>query len=294
MGATDPHDTHGLGYGSVDGDPNAAVLLDAMDATATWEATRQLRAWERERLALAPGQRLLDVGCGLGDAALAFAADLGAAGEIVGVDASAEMVHGARARAASVRCLTRFVVGDAMALDEPDRSFDAVRSERTLQWLADPAAAVAEMARVVRPGGRVSLIDTDWSSFAIDVGDHELAASVRDTMQVERSRPSHVGRRLGELAGSAGLAVVAATSATQTWTEWDPDRSPAPTGCFSMRSLADDVVDAGRLGRDEIDRFVSTIEEAARRGRFRMHLTMHAVVALGRVEERGAAPTPPT
>ena len=62
-------DTHGLGYGRVDDDPNAAVLLDAMDATGRWAATRRLRAWEREQLRLTPGERLLDVGCGLGDGA---------------------------------------------------------------------------------------------------------------------------------------------------------------------------------------------------------------------------------
>lgn len=279
MGAGDQHDTHGLGYESVDDDPNAAVLLNTMDATAAWEATQQLRAWERVQLALAPGERLLDVGCGLGDAALALAADLGTDGEIVGIDASAEMVRGARARASTAPCRTRFVVGDACALDEPDGSFDAVRSERTLQWLADPAAGVLEMTRVVRPDGRVSLIDTDWSSFAIDVGDADLAARVHDTMQVERRRPSHVGRRLADLARGAGLVVLAETDATHTWTSWDPDRSPAPAGCFSMRSLADDLVDADQLAPADIDRFVATIEDAARRGRFRMHLTMHAVVA---------------
>ncbi len=279
MGAGDQHDTHGLGYESVDDDPNAAVLLNTMDATAAWEATQQLRAWERVQLALAPGERLLDVGCGLGDAALALAADLGADGEIVGIDASAEMVRGARARAAAAQCRTRFVVGDAAALDEPDGSFDAVRSERTLQWLAAPAAAVAEMARVVRPGGRVSLIDTDWSSFAIDVGDADLAARVRGAMQVERRRPSHVGRRLAGLVRGAGLVMIAETGATHTWTSWDPDRSAAPAGCFSMRSLADDLVDADQLAPGDIDRFVATVEDAARAGRFRMHLTMHAVVA---------------
>ncbi len=279
MGAGDQRDTHALGYESVDDDPNAAVLLHTMDATATWEATRQLRAWERVQLALTPGERLLDVGCGLGDAALALAADVGADGEIVGIDASAEMVRGACVRASTAPCRTRFVVGDAGALDEPDGSFDAIRSERTLQWITDPAAAVAEIARVTRPGGRVSLIDTDWSSFAIDVGDPVLAARVHDTMQVERRRPSHVGRRLGELVRGAGLVVLAETTAAHTWTHWDPDRSPAPAGCFSMRSLAGDLVDADQLATADIDRFVATIEDAARRGRFRMHLTMHAVVA---------------
>ena len=97
----------------------------------------------------------------------------------------------------------RFSVRDAAALDEPDDSFDAVRSERTLQWLPDPRAAVAEMSRVARPGGQVSLIDSDWSTFAIDIDDDDIAARVRVTMRVERARPSHVGGRLAELASRA-------------------------------------------------------------------------------------------
>ena len=158
-------DTHGLGYERVDADPNVAVLLATMDTTVGWEATRQLRAWERQQLSLHDGQRLLDVGCGLGDAALALAADLGVEGEVVGVDASRGDDAGARSRARATRCRMRFVVGDACALDEPDDSFDVVRSERTLQWLTSPEVAVAEMARVLRPGGLVSLVDTDWSTF---------------------------------------------------------------------------------------------------------------------------------
>ena len=157
-------DTHGLGYELVDDDPNVSVLLATMDTTSKWEATLRLRLWERSELGLGSGQRLLDVGCGLGEAALALADDLGVDGEVVGVDVSAEMLHVARSKAGGARCRVRFTVGDACSLVEPDDSFDVVRSERTLQWLADPSAAVAEMARVVRPGGRVSLIDTDWST----------------------------------------------------------------------------------------------------------------------------------
>ena len=148
-------ETHGLGYERVDDDPNVEVLLGAMDATAGWTATRQLRAWERHQLRLRPGQSLLDVGGGLGDAALALAADLGTDGEVVGVDASAEMVLGAQVRARTAPGRVRFKVGDALNLDEPDDSFDVVRCERTLQWLLDPMAAMAEMVRVVRPGGLI-------------------------------------------------------------------------------------------------------------------------------------------
>jgi SAM-dependent methyltransferase len=272
-------ETHGLGYERVDSDPNASVLLATIDATARWPATAELRAWEQGQLGLRPGHRLLDVGCGLGDAGIALAPDLGDDGELVGVDVSSRMIDAARSRADDMRCRVRFSVGDAAALDEPDDSFDAVRSERTLQWVRDPRSAVAAMSRVARPGGQVSLIDSDWSTFAIYIDDADVAARVRESMRVERARPSHVGGRLAQLARACGLEPVAHTSATQTWTEWDPDSSPAPDGCFSMTSLADDLIETGTLAVDARDDFVERIHQAAREGRFTMALTMFAVIA---------------
>jgi len=273
-------DTHGLGYRRVEDDPNVDVLIATMRETARWDATRRLRAWERAHLGLAHGQRLLDVGCGLGEAALGLGQDLGEGGEVVGIDRSERMLRVARSSAGAARCRVRFTVGDACALDDPDDSFDAARSERMLQWLAEPEVAVAEMVRVVRPGGRISLIDTDWSTFTIQVGDDAIEALVRDGMRTERHRASNVGRRLHDLGVGAGCLPLASTVATQTWMRWDPDESPAPPGCFSMESLADDLVAAGRLATADRGRFVSTIHDAARRGQFSMSLTMFGVVAV--------------
>ena len=272
-------DAYRLGYALVDGDEHVPVLLRTMDATSSWDATVELRAFERQQLRLAEGDRLLDVGCGLGDAAIALAADLGTSGEIVGIDKSTEMLLVARERARALTCSTRFSAGDALALEEPDASYDAVRSERTLQWLADPQAAVDGMARTLRPGGRLALIDTDWSTFRLDVGDPNIGLAVENALRVERRRPSNVGSHLEDLVRSAGLTSVVTAASTQLWTMWDPGTSPAPVGCFSMRSLGDDLVDAGELDRHDVDRFVAVVEDAARANQFSMSLTMFAAVA---------------
>ena len=276
----DPSDPYGLGYRDVDGDPHTAVLVSNMDATAEWQATQRLRAWERQHLGLVDGERLLDVGCGLGDAAISLAGDLGTTGELVGVDASAAMLEVARQRSSEAPCAVRFLVGDARSLELADDSFDAVRSERTLQWVPDPEIVVAGFARVLRSGGRLSLIDTDWSTLRLDVGDPAITKVVRDGLRVERNRPSNVGRRLAELAEAAGLEVTMKTTDTHTWTRWNPDESPAPDGCFSMTSLAEDLVETGELESGAVRRFVETIHQAARSQRFAMSLTMHAVIAV--------------
>jgi hypothetical protein len=88
--------------------------------------------------------------------------------------------------------------------------------------LANPAAVVAEMARMVRPTGRRSLIDTDWSTFAIDVDD-DLAARVRNATWAERGRRPNIGRRLHDFVRAVGIEPVASTEATQIWPSWNSD-----------------------------------------------------------------------
>ncbi|HEU5149802.1 MAG TPA: methyltransferase domain-containing protein [Iamia sp.] len=268
-----------MGYGRVDDEGDGvAGLVAGMDATSGWPATQRLRGWERGWLLLRAGERLLDVGCGTGEAARALAEDLGPGGEVLGVDVSEEMLAVARRRAAGAATI-RFEVGDAQGLDLPDGGFDAVRSERTLQWVADPGAAVAEMARVLRPSGRLVLIDTDWSTLTLEAGDDAVTAAVREGLRAERARPANVGRRLGALAREAGLDVVAETRAEQVWTDWDPDVEPAPAGCVPLGDLADDLVATGHLPAGSAAGFVATVQAAAREGRFRMALTMFGVAA---------------
>jgi SAM-dependent methyltransferase len=267
-----------IGYTAVDAQPETIRLIEGMEATARWPAVIQLREWERERLALRPGQSIIDVGCGIGEVALALSRDVAPGGHVVGIDASEAMLTVARERAAGSDVDMTFRTGDAAALDEPDASFDACRSERMLQWLMEPETAIDEMIRVVRPGGRISLIDTDWRTFAADVDDHDHLAVVMEAMRGLRGTPAAVGGLLRNLALDAGLVDVEHTAATHVWTEWDPDLEPGPAGLFPLAIMFGQLADLGRVEEGTARSLADDLMDRARRGRLFISLTMFAVV----------------
>jgi arsenite methyltransferase len=105
------------------------------------------------------GHRVLDVACGSGATALLLARELQC--DVTGVDLGARAIEQAAdaARAAGLAARVRFVLGDAEALPLPAASFDVVLSECSLCTFPDKRRAVAEVARVVRPGGTIAIAD---------------------------------------------------------------------------------------------------------------------------------------
>ncbi len=112
-----------------------------------------------ELIELRPGERLLDVGSGPGTSAILAARDFGCL--VAGLDYGANAVRGAQeaADAAGLCDQVGFVAGDAAALPFGDGEFDAVLCECSLSTFPDKSRAVAEMRRVLRPGGRVAVSD---------------------------------------------------------------------------------------------------------------------------------------
>jgi ubiquinone/menaquinone biosynthesis C-methylase UbiE len=110
------------------------------------------------RARLRPGEHLLDVACGPGTTTIEAAASVSPGGRVVGVDLSGRMVEAARAYAQQHECLnTRFERMDAERLELPDASFDVVLCVLGLMYVPHPERAIAEMRRVLRPGGRIVL-----------------------------------------------------------------------------------------------------------------------------------------
>jgi len=120
------------------------------------------RGWRRAAVRLSgvvPGDRVLDCATGTGDLALAFKRAVGPSGEVVGTDFCAEMLQTAPAKAQRAGLEVRFEVADALALPYADRSFDIASIAFGIRNVDDPVRCLREMARVVRRGGRVVVLE---------------------------------------------------------------------------------------------------------------------------------------
>ena len=128
-----------------------APVYDAMNRAMTAGLDRR---WRREtaRAAVSPGDRVLDTCCGTGDLAIACLAE---GGEVTGLDFSERMLERARAKSDQVE----WMQGDALALPFEDGSFDAATVGFGVRNLEDLDRGLAELRRVVRPGGRLAILE---------------------------------------------------------------------------------------------------------------------------------------
>jgi ubiquinone/menaquinone biosynthesis C-methylase UbiE len=160
-----------------------------------------------ERIALEPGEAVLDVGCGLGNDLFDMVELVGPAGRLVGLDASEVMIAEARRRAEELKLPITFEVGEAQALPFPDGTFDVCRAGRLLEHLPDAGRALTEIVRVTRAGGRVVVFDFDWETLIIDHPDRETTRTIVRSYS-DSIRNGWIGRQLPRLFNEQGLEVL--------------------------------------------------------------------------------------
>jgi demethylmenaquinone methyltransferase/2-methoxy-6-polyprenyl-1,4-benzoquinol methylase len=137
-----------------------AGFYDRMNAVMSAGLDRSWRRRAAELASLAPGDRALDVATGTGDLALELARVVNPGGEVVGVDFSDRMLELARAKAqAQAAAEVRFEAANALSLPFPDDSFDAATVGFGARNFSQLERGLREMARVVRPGGRVVVLE---------------------------------------------------------------------------------------------------------------------------------------
>ena len=222
----------------------------------TWRTAANSAAYLLPRLA--PGQELLDVGCGPGTITIDLA-KLVAPGRVIGIDAAESPLVGARDAAAAAGVGTvEFEVGDAYALRYADEAFDVVHAHQVLQHLGDPVAALREMSRVCRAGGIVAARDSDYAAMTWYPEDPWLDRWLELYGQVARHNGGQpdAGRRLLAWSHAAGFEDV--TPSASVWCFATPEDRAWWGGLWADRvvksAFADGAVASGLSDAEELAR----------------------------------------
>jgi SAM-dependent methyltransferase len=262
---------HTSGFVDVDRAQQPESLVSYLD---TLGALAPTQAYKREVLALLDlhdGDRVLDAGCGTGEDVQALAAIVGPSGRAVGVDRSARMIAEARRRCGDAGPQLRFLAGDVRRLRFPDAAFDACRADRVLQHLGDPRAALAEMARVVRPGGRVVISEPDWGALLIDAPDQSVTQQVLEVRRKRIAQP-FIGRRLPALFRGLELSDVAVVAHTAILGRYEQAEE-----LFGLQETAAQAREEGLITAGEAEDWLAALAAAGLAGSFFVAFTIFTV-----------------
>lgn len=220
------------------------------------------RALIRAALGAQPGERILDIGCGPGFYVAELLDEVGPEGFVVGVDGSAAMLA-----VAAHRCDERpnvaFHEGDILSLPVEDAGFDRALSVQVLEYVQDVEAALAEMHRALRPGGRLVVWDVDWATVSWRSSDPQRMARLLRDWDAHLAHPS-LPQTLTAQLRSVGFEDV------------HMDGHAFATNQFSADSYGGALVPvieryvAGRkeIGDDELSAWVAEQRELEARGEF--------------------------
>ena len=192
-------------WSDIEHSPNTAYFVEYLDTVTAQTEIQRYKHKTYQLLNIEPGHTILDVGCGTGDDVLALAKLIGSEGKVVGLDSSQSIVSEAQQRHQQSNLPIVFQTGDVHTLTFADNTFDSCRADRIFMHLENPAQALSEMVRVVRPGGRIVLREPDWDTLVVDHPDHILTRTIVQHHFDRVIRHPWSGRELYRLCSEAYL-----------------------------------------------------------------------------------------
>jgi SAM-dependent methyltransferase len=251
-------------------DPRFFVnLLDATRARLLARA-RESPARFFAPLAPRPGLNVLDVGCGTGDF-LRLLAPLVDPGKSVGLDLSETMINEARQRSTDAASTLVFRVGSVLELPFEDGSFDRVIATQLLLHVPDPWKGLAEMCRVLAPGGTISVAEIDWGTLVVECTNRELGRRFTDSACKELRNGLIVRELPGRLSnlGCKRITIVAEVEVAQdldAFHRWFVEPSLS-----HFRRI-------GALSQAEADYFLNDLQERAWHGQYFSSRTYYSII----------------
>jgi len=240
------------GFTRVDDDARPARWVECLDTIQREPFYRDYKARVRAIVSPRPTGLYLDVGSGAGTDAMALGA------RVIGIDRSLTMCREARARG-----LEMTIMADAAALPLAGRVVDGCWADRTFQHLPDPQRALGELARVMKPGATVVVVDPDYGTQAMELSDQALARKVFEFRAQHLLRNGTLAHRMRELFLAARLEEVSVEERVLVV------RDPASVdNVMGLRSWASTARDRGMMSDAEVDRWETLYDAVAAAGNF--------------------------
>ncbi|MCB1744697.1 MAG: methyltransferase domain-containing protein [Gammaproteobacteria bacterium] len=222
---------------------------------------RDVHRWLLEPADIRPGQTVADFGCGPGYISVELAERVGAQGHVHALDVNRDFLdrtaQRGRAQGLQSRISTHLLEGTRLPLD--DACVDRVFTKNVMIYVDDPAGTFAEFRRIVRPGGKVHAIDSDFWTAAVDPVPAQDWRAFIDAASVAFRTPT-IGRQMYRLAREAGFSQVQVEVVARPDTQGHL--------MHFIRNAAGYARLAGTLSDDRVEAVVRCAQEALDNGRF--------------------------
>lgn len=250
-------------------DDRLAAGLDFNEATARMlermyqapEVALQ-RAIVLHSMALRAGEVVLDVGPGPGFLATNMAAIVGPSGVVSGIDQSEPMVALARTRCQDQDWVD-IQIGEATDLPYQSGVFDAAVSTQVYEYVDDIEMALLELFRVLRPGGRAFIVDTDWSSIVWNNSDRDRMARILDAWDQHLADP-HLPASLTPKLKAAGFQVVR----RDVHPMFNPEYSPDSYSAGILEGIRSFVPGRNGISQEEADAWAADLRALGEAGEY--------------------------
>lgn len=258
------------GYANIDDSPSANYLINAMQELNALSQIQNIKKNAIALLDIKPEDKVIEVGCGLGDDIVAISNLLGDQGSVIGVDRSNLMLNEARKKIQKAN--VQLENADAATLRFPDNFFDIGYADRLLISQQDPDKVLGELVRVVKPHGKICITDIDLGSIVMYPYHPKLTPMLLARVQ-EMDTNSYIGRELKHKFiqnDLINLQVVASTYLVQSFN--------------TIKKMVDypriihDLSLLGRCSENEALGLLQSIYDAENRGEFLYSIGFFTVV----------------
>lgn len=223
-----------------------------------------------EFLQIKEGHHIVDVGCGLGSAARILAQYVGSSGQVIGVDKSEVMIAEARKRSEESGLPVAFLKADAHKLPYENNLFNGCFCRGVFEIISDPQQVLAEMVRIVQPGGRIIVPAPDAGTWTIDASNRAVTRRIIEFIS-DQEVNGWIGRQLPRIFKEIGLQSVMVLP--ETWVTQDYDLLYE----FWLQSHLEAALLAGVISDDEVIEWLGELEQRSQAGHFYSAITTFVV-----------------